>query len=51
MTINVALGTYTENDTVDASTLNSLTIAGAGASTTTVNGNQAGTVFGVGSGT
>ncbi len=51
VTINVALGTYTENDTIDASTLNSLTIAGAGASTTTVNGNQAGTVFGVGSGT
>ena len=38
-------GTYTENDTINASALYSLTIAGAGASTTTVNGNVAGSVF------
>ena len=31
VTINVASRPYTENDTIDASTLNSLTIAGAGA--------------------
>jgi hypothetical protein len=45
VTIHVAGGTYAENDTFDASSLDSLTIAGAGASTTTVNGNQAGSVF------
>ena len=42
VTVNVAAGTYTENDTVDASSLHSLTIAGADASTTTLNGNGAG---------
>ena len=47
--INVAAGTYTENDTVDASSLHSLTIAGAGASSTTVNG-PVGSVFTVDSG-
>ncbi|MGB7052750.1 MAG: choice-of-anchor Q domain-containing protein [Acidimicrobiales bacterium] len=51
VTINVAAGTYTENDTVSASSLDSLTIAGAGASTTTVNGDKAGTVFTINSGT
>ena len=45
VTINVAAGTYTENDNIAASSLNSLTIAGAGASTTTVNGGGSGTVF------
>jgi hypothetical protein len=51
VTINVATGTYTENDSVAASSLNSLTIAGAGASTTTVNGNQKGSEFLVSAGT
>ena len=51
VTINVATGTYTENDNISASPLNSLTIAGAGASTTTVNGNHAGSVFTVNNGT
>jgi hypothetical protein len=51
VTINVAAGTYTENDSVNASLLNSLTIAGAVASSTTVNGNQAGTVITIDSGT
>jgi hypothetical protein len=48
VTIDVAAGTYTENDSINPSTLNSLTIAGAGASSTTVNGNAAGNVFSVG---
>ena len=51
VTINVGAGTYTENDTVSASLLNSLTIAGAGASTTTVNGGAAGSVFTINNGT
>ena len=57
VTINVAGGTtanpatYTEINAFDASSLNSLTIAGAGASTTTVNGGGAGSVFTVNSGT
>ena len=51
VTINVAAGTYTEIDTISASSLNSVTIAGAGASITTVNGNASGTVFGVIGGT
>jgi hypothetical protein len=51
VTINVAAGTYTENDSVSASSLNSLTLAGAGASTTTVNGNQKGSVLTVSNGT
>jgi hypothetical protein len=50
VTINVAAGTYTENDSISASSLNSLTLAGAGASTTTVNGNQAGSVLTVSNG-
>jgi titin len=44
VTVNVAAGTYTETDSIDASSLNSLTISGAGASSTTVNGNQANNV-------
>jgi hypothetical protein len=51
VTINVAAGTYTENDSISASSLNSLTIAGAWASSTTVNGDGAGTVFIINSGT
>lgn len=43
-------GTYTENDTIAASSLNSLTVVGAGASTTTVNGNEVNTVFTVSNG-
>ncbi len=49
--IDVAAGTYSENDTIDASSLHSLIIAGAGASSTTVNGGGAGTVFTVNGGT
>ncbi len=52
--IKVAAGTYTENDTIAASSLASLAVAGAGASSTTVSGNngaEAGTVFTVNSGT
>jgi YVTN family beta-propeller protein len=45
VTINVAAGTYTENDSIDDPSLDSLTIAGAGASSTTVNGGGTGTVF------
>jgi hypothetical protein len=51
--IKVAAGTYTENDTIAASSLTSLIIAGAGASSTTVSGNNgagAGTVFTVNGG-
>jgi hypothetical protein len=67
VTINVAAGTYTENDTIPVPVPapvpvpgpvqppdgppNSLTIAGAGASATTVNGGGTGTVFTVDSGT
>ncbi len=51
VTINVAAGTYTENDTISGASFNSLTIAGAGASTTTLNGNQAGSVFTINGGT
>ncbi len=51
VTIDVAAGTYAENDSISASSLNSLKIAGAGASTTTVNGNQKGSVLTVSKGT
>ena len=51
VTINVGAGTYSENDTIAASSLDSLTIAGAGASTTTVDGGKKGSVFTVDSGT
>jgi ABC-type Na+ efflux pump permease subunit len=42
VTITIAKGTYTENDTVDASGLTSLTLKGAGASTTTIDGGSNG---------
>jgi len=45
VTIQVGSGTYTENPGINSTSLHSLTIAGAGASTTTVNGNHLGTVF------
>jgi len=51
VTINVAAGPYNEIDTIAASSLDSLTIAGAGASTTAVNGGKLGTVLTVSSGT
>ena len=51
VTIDVAAGTYRENITVSAANLNSLTIAGAGASSTTVNGGAAGPVFSISGGT
>ena len=50
VTVDVAAGTYNENVTIAASSLNSLTIAGAGATATTVNGRAAGSVFSVSSG-
>jgi hypothetical protein len=50
VTVNVASGTYTENDAIVASSLNSLTITGAGASTTAVNGGAVNSVFTVSSG-
>ena len=50
VTIDVAAGTYMENVTIAASSLNSLTIAGAGATATTVNGRAAGSVFSVSGG-
>ena len=40
VTINVAAGTYLENDTISASGLNSLTIVGAGASMATLDGSN-----------
>jgi hypothetical protein len=51
VTINVAPGTYYGSATVDASSLGLLTIAGAGASSTTVNGNGGASVFDVEAGT
>jgi hypothetical protein len=51
VTINLAAGTYIENDTINASSLNSLTLSGAGASATTVSGNHAGSVLAVSNGT
>ena len=51
VTIDVAAGTYDENDIADASSLNSLTIAGAGASSTFLNGSGSGTVLVVDPGT
>jgi hypothetical protein len=50
VTIDVAAGTYGERDNIGASSLDSLTIAGSGASTTTVNGGDAGSVITVTSG-
>ena len=51
VTIDVAGGTYSENDTVDASLLDSLTITGAGASSTLLNGGLNGTVLTINGGT
>ncbi len=51
VTIDVGAGTYDENDIVDASSLDSLTIAGAGASSTFLNGSGSGTVLVVDPGT
>jgi hypothetical protein len=50
VTIDAAGGTYTENDSISASSLDLLTIAG-GTSTTTVNGGGVSSVFTVNSGT
>ena len=51
VTINVAAGVYIANETISASTLTSLAIVGAGAPATTVNGNHAGSVFTINTGT
>ena len=51
MTIDVATGIYTENDTVDASSLDSLAIVGVGASSTLLNANGSGTVLTITGGT
>jgi hypothetical protein len=51
VTIDVAAGPYDEADAIAASSLASLTISGAGASTTTVDAKSAGSVFTIGSGT
>ena len=51
VTIQIGVGTFTEHDTITASGLNSLTIIGAGAPITIVNGGKAGSVFTVGAGT
>jgi len=48
VTVNVGAGTFTEHDTIDATGLASLAIAGAGAASTIVNGGKAGSVFTVG---
>jgi hypothetical protein len=50
VTIDVAAGTYDELDYIGASSLDSLTIAGSGTSTTTVDGGGAGSVMTVTSG-
>ena len=49
--IDVAAGTYLENDSLSVSSLSSLTIAGAGASSTVVNGGSLSSVITVNSGT
>ncbi len=49
--IEVAAGTYFENDSLSVSSLSSLTIAGAGASSTVVNGGSLASVITVNSGT
>ncbi len=51
VTINVAAGTYSELDTINASSLDSLTIIGAGSSTTAVTPPGFGTPLTVNSGT
>ncbi|HEX3794894.1 MAG TPA: spore coat protein U domain-containing protein, partial [Acidimicrobiales bacterium] len=45
VTITIAAGTYTENDTIAASGLTSLTLKGAGESTTTLDGGSKGAVL------
>ena len=45
--IEVGAGTYRDNQTVSCASLNSLTIVGAGAGVTIVNGNRAGAVFAI----
>ena len=49
--IDVAAGTYFENDSLSVSSLSSLTIAGAGASSTVVNGGSLSSVITINSGT
>ena len=51
VTIDVAAGTYDENDTIPTSSLDSLTIQGAGQGATFVDGTQADSVIIVQSGT
>ena len=51
VTINVGAGTFVGRDTIAASALHSLSIVGAGASSTTADGNLNGSVFIVNSGT
>ena len=50
VTIDVAAGSYSENDSISASSLHSLTIAGAGAQASAVNGGGLNSVFVVSSG-
>ncbi len=51
VTIDVATGTYSETDTVDSSSLAGLTITGAGAGSTEIDGDDAGSVLTVSNGT
>ncbi len=51
VTVEVAAGTYDEYDTIAVPSGDTLTLQGAGASTTTVNGGSNGSVFTVSSGT
>jgi len=51
VTIEVAAGTYDENDTVDVPTGDTLTVRGTGAAAPTVNGGGLGSVFTVNGGT
>ena len=47
VTVHIAPGTYTENDTIDLPSNDSLTLQGAGAATTVVDANSAGNDFGI----
>ena len=51
VTIDVGVGTFDENDIVDAAGLNSLTIAGTGASSTVLDGTDTGNVLVIAGGT
>ncbi len=51
VTINVGAGTFDENDIFDAAALNSLTITGAGASSTILDGTETGNVLIIAGGT